>query len=119
MHFGLGITEQGAAPDGSVAGSPNQVLNPETSEDEDDHVVVMDKSDEQWLKAAEVLPAWARWGGRSGKIAEVCDEPATTPQDKSEDSKESRDSESEDESDGGESEKEECDGTWSWASGYR
>ncbi|KAK2105065.1 hypothetical protein P7K49_014579 [Saguinus oedipus] len=46
------------------------VLNPETSEDEDDHVVVMDKSDEQWLKAAEVLPAWARWGGRSGKIAE-------------------------------------------------
>ncbi|KAK2105113.1 Myb-binding protein 1A [Saguinus oedipus] len=71
------------------------VLNPETSEDEDDHVVVMDKSDEQWLKAAEVLPAWARWGGRSGKIAEVCDEPATTPQDKSEDSKESRGSESE------------------------
>ncbi|KAK2109324.1 hypothetical protein P7K49_014489 [Saguinus oedipus] len=46
------------------------VLNPETSEDEVDHVVVMDKSDKQWLKAAEVLPAQARWGGRSGKITE-------------------------------------------------
>ncbi|KAK2107936.1 hypothetical protein P7K49_013101 [Saguinus oedipus] len=46
------------------------VLNPETSEDEVDHVVVMDKSDEQWLKAAEVLPVQARWGGRSGKITE-------------------------------------------------
>ncbi|XP_032127592.1 myb-binding protein 1A isoform X6 [Sapajus apella] len=59
------------------------VLNPETSEDEDDHVVVTDESDERWLKAAE---------------------------DKSEDSEEKRGSESEDESDGGESEEEERDG---------
>uniref|UniRef100_A0A2K6SHP8 MYB binding protein 1a n=1 Tax=Saimiri boliviensis boliviensis TaxID=39432 RepID=A0A2K6SHP8_SAIBB len=59
------------------------VLNPETSEDEDDHVVVTDESDERWLKAAE---------------------------DKSEDSEENRGSESEDESDGGESEEEERDG---------
>uniref|UniRef100_A0A2K6KDL9 MYB binding protein 1a n=1 Tax=Rhinopithecus bieti TaxID=61621 RepID=A0A2K6KDL9_RHIBE len=33
------------------------VLNPETSEDED-HVVVTDDSDERRLKGAEVLPAW-------------------------------------------------------------
>ncbi|XP_017367666.1 myb-binding protein 1A isoform X2 [Cebus imitator] len=59
------------------------VLNPETSEDEDDHVVVTDESDERWLKASE---------------------------DKSEDSEENRGSESEDESDGGESEEEERDG---------
>ncbi|KAK2081237.1 hypothetical protein P7K49_041004 [Saguinus oedipus] len=93
--------ENQAGPDGSLAVSPPQVLNPETSEDEVDHVVVMDKSDEQWLKATEVLPAQARWGGRSGKITEVCDEPAATPQDKSKDSEESRGSESEDESSGG------------------
>ncbi|KAK2082409.1 hypothetical protein P7K49_039909 [Saguinus oedipus] len=108
---GWGLVRRVEATDGSVAVSPPQVLNPETSEDEDDHVVVMDKSDEQWLKAAEVLPAWARWGGRSGKMAEVCDKPAATLQDKSEDGKESRGLESEDECDGGESEKEECDGT--------
>ncbi|KAL0597071.1 Myb-binding protein 1A [Plecturocebus cupreus] len=47
------------------------VLNPETSEDEDDHVVVTDESDERWPKAAE---------------------------DKSEDSEENRSSESEEES---------------------
>ncbi|XP_032127589.1 myb-binding protein 1A isoform X3 [Sapajus apella] len=86
------------------------VLNPETSEDEDDHVVVTDESDERWLKAAEVLPARARRGGRSGKIGKVRDAPAPTPQDKSEDSEEKRGSESEDESDGGESEEEERDG---------
>nr|XP_054107794.1 myb-binding protein 1A-like [Callithrix jacchus] len=50
------------------------VLNSETSEDEDDHVVVMDKSDEQQLKVAE---------------------------EKHEDGEESRGSESEDESDVG------------------
>nr|XP_035155421.1 myb-binding protein 1A isoform X12 [Callithrix jacchus] len=85
------------------------VLSPETSEDVDDHVVVTDESDERWLKAAEVLPARARRGGGSGKIVEVCDKPAPTPQDKSEDGEENRGSESEDQSDGGESEEEERD----------
>ncbi|XP_033040917.1 myb-binding protein 1A isoform X1 [Trachypithecus francoisi] len=58
------------------------VLNPETSEDED-HVVVTDDSDERRLKGAE---------------------------NKSEDSKDSRSSESEEESEGEESEEEERDG---------
>ncbi|XP_064234136.1 myb-binding protein 1A [Aotus nancymaae] len=59
------------------------VLNPETNENEDDHVVVTDESDERWLKAAE---------------------------DKSEDGEENRGSESEDQSEGEESEEEERDG---------
>ncbi|XP_030778793.1 myb-binding protein 1A isoform X3 [Rhinopithecus roxellana] len=58
------------------------VLNPETSEDED-HVVVTDDSDERRLKGAE---------------------------DKSEDGKDNRSSESEEESEGEESEEEERDG---------
>uniref|UniRef100_A0A0D9RL55 MYB binding protein 1a n=1 Tax=Chlorocebus sabaeus TaxID=60711 RepID=A0A0D9RL55_CHLSB len=58
------------------------VLNPETSEDED-HVVVMDDSDDRRLKGAE---------------------------DKSEDGEENRSSESEEESEGEESEEEERDG---------
>ncbi|XP_031993803.1 myb-binding protein 1A isoform X1 [Hylobates moloch] len=59
------------------------VLNPETSEDEDDRVVVMDDSVERRLKGAE---------------------------DKSEDGEDNRSSESEEESEGEESEEEERDG---------
>uniref|UniRef100_G1S6B5 MYB binding protein 1a n=1 Tax=Nomascus leucogenys TaxID=61853 RepID=G1S6B5_NOMLE len=80
---GRGLERRAGAANGSLAGTPPQVLNPETSEDEDDRVVVMDDSAERRLKGAE---------------------------DKSEDGEDNRSSESEEESEGEESEEEERDG---------